>query len=199
MKGIKIQKSMPYVLLVGSIIGLIASFVLTIEHINIIENPDHHLSCSINPVLACGPVMLSKEASIFGFPNPIIGLVAFSAQIMLAIVMLAGAKMKRLFWQVYGVLILFGLAITFYLLGHSLYSIGKICIYCFVFWIAMFFTSWYVFQYMLAEKHINLRSKRLTKFIRQNHGNILFVFYLVLAGMILSKFWYYYGPMLGFK
>lgn len=201
MKGIqniKIQQSLAYILLVGAIVGLFASFTLTIEHINILKDPNHNLSCSIDPVLACGPIMNSKEATFFGFPNPLIGLVTFGAQLLLAFAMLAGAKMKKWFWQGYGLSLLGGMIFTAWLIWHSLYSIGAICIYCFLVWLVMIPTTWYVFQYMLAEKHINIRSKKLTKFIRNNHGNILLVFYLVLFAMILSRFWYYYGPKLGF-
>lgn len=197
-KNIKIQQSLPWILLVGAIIGLIASFTLTVEHIEILKDPNHNLSCSIDPVLACGPIMQSKEATVFGFPNPLIGLIMFGAQATIAVVMLAGAKMKKWFWQLYLGGILAGWAFAMWLMWHSLYVIGAICIYCFMVWIVMIVSSWYVFQYMLAEKHLNLKSKAATTFLRKHHGDILFVIFLILIGLILNRFWYYYGPKLGF-
>lgn len=193
-----VQKSLPYILIISAIVGLIASFTLTIEHINIYRDPSHHLSCSINPVLSCGPVMQSKEATVFGFPNPLIGLVMFGAQGMIGLAMLAGSKMKSWFWKLYGLGILGGLAFTLWLMWHSLYVIGAICIYCLMVWIVMFISAWYIFQFMLAEKHLKLRSKKVTKFIRVHHGDILLVWFLIITGLILNRFWYYYGPQLGF-
>lgn len=198
MKNIKIQQSLPYILLIGAIVGLIASFTLTIEHIELLKDPNRELSCSIDPVLACGPIMHSKEATVFGFPNPLIGLIMFGAQATIAVVMLAGAKMKSWFWKLYLAGILGGLAFAMWLMWHSLYVIGAICIYCLMVWIVMIFSSWYVFQYMLAEKHLKLKSKAATTFIRKHHGDILFVIYLILIFLILNRFWYYYGPKLGF-
>ena len=34
-------------------------------------------TCSINPVLACGSVINTPQASVFGPPNPLIGVGAF--------------------------------------------------------------------------------------------------------------------------
>ena len=196
--GKKIQNTLPYIFIIGGVVGLIASFILTIEHIDIVKDPLHQLSCSIDPVLACGPIMNSKEATIFGFPNPLIGLVVFGAQIMLGAVMLAGAKMKSWFWKLYGLITAGSLTFSLWLIYHSLYIIEAICIYCFVVWLLVFATSWYLFQFMLAENHIKTISARLKKFLRKHHGDMLAIIYLILAILILNKFWYYYGPKLGF-
>ena len=198
MKRLTIVRAIPYILILTAIVGLIASFTLTVEHINIIKDPNHNLSCSIDPVLACGPIMNSKEATAFGFPNPLIGLVTFGAQLLLGVVMLAGGRMKSWFWKLYGLSVAGGMLFTIWLIWHSLYVIGAICIYCFAVWVVMIPVTWYLFQYMLAEKHLTLSSKRLQTFIRKHHGDILVVFYIVLIGLILIRFWYYYGPKLGF-
>ena len=66
-----------YVLIAG-VLGLAAALTLTIEKIEILINPDYVPSCSINPVLSCGSVMITPQASAFGFPNPLIGIVSFS-------------------------------------------------------------------------------------------------------------------------
>ena len=190
-----IQQTLPVILLLTAIVGLFASFTLTVEHINLLKDPSHSLSCSINPVLACGPIMHSKEATVFGFPNPLIGLVMFGAQLMMAVAMLAGAHMKRWFWRLYGLGILVGLVFTGWLVWHSLYVIGAICIYCFMVWIILPIAAWYIFQYMLAEKYISLKS---SKFLRKHHGDILAIFFIFLVILILNRFWYFYGPKLGF-
>ena len=70
---------MPDVVVVGAgPNGLAAAITLTIEKIEILINPDYVPSCSINPVLSCGSVMITPQAEAFGFPNPLIGIVSFT-------------------------------------------------------------------------------------------------------------------------
>lgn len=56
----------------GGLIGLVASAVLLIERIRLAEDSSYVPTCSINPVLSCGNVMESAQASLLGFPNPVI-------------------------------------------------------------------------------------------------------------------------------
>ena len=64
--------------LIAGVVGLAAALTLTVEKIEMLINPAYVPSCSINPVLSCGSVMVTPQASAFGFPNPLIGIVAFT-------------------------------------------------------------------------------------------------------------------------
>src|SRR3982750_4682964 len=72
-------------MLAFGIIGLIASFVLAIEEFHLLKNPGTVLSCSFNLVLNCAGVMKTWQASVFGFPNMFIGLMAFPVVIAVAL------------------------------------------------------------------------------------------------------------------
>ena len=61
------------ILFVAGIIGIVASFVLSVEKIQLLKNPDAQLGCNINPIISCGSVIQSKQAEAFGFANPYIG------------------------------------------------------------------------------------------------------------------------------
>jgi uncharacterized membrane protein len=196
--GYQIQQVFPYILIITAIVGLIASFVLTIEHINLIKDPNHHLSCSINPVLSCGPVMTSPTATVFGFPNPLMGLISFGAQALLGLVLLAGARMKSWFWKLWGIQVLGQVAFTLFLMQQSIFVIGAICIYCMAVWISLSFSAWYTLQYVLAEGHIGNSKSKTTKFVRKYQHDILFVWFLLIVGLVLWEFWYFFGPRLGF-
>jgi uncharacterized membrane protein len=193
-----VQKTLPYILLIGAILGLVASMVLTLEHIALLEDPDHQLSCSINPILNCGPIMTSEQATAFGFPNPLIGLVTFGAQALLAVVMLAGARMKAWFWKLYGLSIIGGIAFTLWLMYESIFEIKTLCIYCVTVWVVMFISAWYTFQFMLAEKHLKLKNHRLVSFLRNHHADILVGWFIIIILLILHEFWYYYKQFFGF-
>lgn len=194
----KIQQTFPYILIIGAIIGLFASLTLTVEHIDLIKNPDHHLSCSLDPVLSCGPVINSHQAEAFGFPNPLIGLSVFGAQLLLGFVMLAGGRMKSWFWKFYAVGMIAGLAFTLWLMFQTLFRINALCIYCMSVWTVMFTTAWYLVQYMIATKQIKVKNTKFIKFIREHHFDILLAWFLIVAATILHHFWYFYGPKLGF-
>src|SRR4051812_6251047 len=85
------------VMLVSSITSLVASFVLAVEAITLAENPSADLGCDINAVLSCGTVASSWQASVFGFPNAFLGLIAEPVVITIAVAALSGVRFKRWF------------------------------------------------------------------------------------------------------
>src|ERR1700746_2623396 len=68
--------------LIAGVIGLAASMTLTVEKIDILLNPSYVPSCNINPIVSCGSVMVTPQASILGFPNPLLGLVSFTVVVV---------------------------------------------------------------------------------------------------------------------
>ena len=60
----------------GGVVGFIAAAVLLVERIRLAQDSDYVPTCSLNPVLSCGSVMETAQASLLGFPNPIIGVAA---------------------------------------------------------------------------------------------------------------------------
>ena len=63
-------------MLVGAIFSLIASFVLSVESLQLAKNPDANLSCSVNIVLNCATVAKHPTAEMLGFPNSFLGMIA---------------------------------------------------------------------------------------------------------------------------
>ncbi len=197
-KSLTLSQVFPYILIFCAIIGFSASFILIQDHIELIKNPSKSLICDLNPVLACGPVMLSKPATVLGFPNPIMGLASFAVMGFLGLVILAGGKMKSWFWKLYSLSIIGSLGFMLYLMYESLFVIKAICIYCLSVWIVLILSSWYTFLYMLDQKHIKSIKLKRAEWLRKHYGEILVTVYLVLLFFILREFWYYYGPKLGF-
>lgn len=117
-------------LLIFSILGLIASFLLTIDKIHILKNPDFIPPCNINPILSCKSVMMTEYAEMFGFPNTLIGLIGYSVMITVAVFMLSGGKVNRLFMIFANLGGLFALIFSNVLLWISMYKIGALCPYC---------------------------------------------------------------------
>ncbi len=195
--GVTIQQAFPYILIITAIIGFVASFVLTLEHMELLKDPNYDPTCSINPILSCGPVMGSPTATQFGFPNPLMGLASFAAQAVIGLALLAGARIKTWFWRLWGMQVAGSVAFTLFLMQQSIFVIKALCIYCMAVWIIMSISAWYTVQYLLAEGHIGKQQSKTTQLVRKYHADILLVWFLLVICLILWEFWYFFGPKLG--
>ncbi len=82
-------------------------------------------TCSINPVLSCGSVMITPQASVFGFPNPLIGIVSFAVVVVTGVLAVAKVALPRWYWAGLAVGSLLGTVFVHWLIFQSLYRIGR--------------------------------------------------------------------------
>ena len=141
-------------LLVGGLIGFVASAVLLVERIRLAEDSDYVPTCSINPVLSCGNVMESAQAALLGFPNPIIGVACWAAPIAVGVAILAGARFRRWFWMLFNLGVLGAVVLVIFLIYSSLYDVYVLCPYCMITWTVTIPTFWAVTFYNLKEGNI---------------------------------------------
>jgi len=119
-------------MLLSAVAGLIAAFVLTLEKIKLLENPDAVLSCSVNIVLNCASVIKTPQSAVFGFPNSLIGLMGYAVIITVVVAYFAGARPNKLFWQVANVFYGLGALFSYWLFFTSLYTIQVLCPWCLI-------------------------------------------------------------------
>ncbi|MEK8070348.1 vitamin K epoxide reductase family protein [Rhodococcoides navarretei] len=124
----------PAAFTVLSALGLLAALTLTIERFKLLEDASYVPSCSLNPVLSCGSVMVTKQAALFGFPNPILGIVAFSIALVAGVLTLGRVELPHWFWLGLSAGLLLGEVFVHWLIFESLYEIGALCPYCMVVW-----------------------------------------------------------------
>src|SRR5688572_30384635 len=110
-------------ILVAATIGFVASFVLAVEKIHLLENPNATLSCTFNAFLNCASVMKTAQSNLFGFPNPLIGVAAYPVIITLAVGYFAGARYKKWFMVGAQVGAFLGLIFAYWLFFQSVYVI----------------------------------------------------------------------------
>lgn len=197
-KRLTLARFIPWLLVIGGVIGLLCSFIIMYEKLSLLQNPNYTPSCDLNPVISCGSVMASDQSHAFGFPNPILGLIAFPVLITSGMAMLAGAKFKRWYWAGMGIGSLLGVAFVHWLFFQSVYRIGSLCPYCMVVWGVTITTFWYVLLYniQLNFTRIPEQFENVAVFLRKHHIDILLVWFLIILGLILKHFWYYYGSFL---
>lgn len=124
----------PWALIVGGAIGLFAAFQLIVEKIAVLEDTAYVPSCDINPVLSCGSVIITEQASAFGFPNPILGLIGYTVVVTIGVVLAAGVSLPTWIWRGLNIGAAAGMAFIVWLIIQSLYVIGALCPWCMVAW-----------------------------------------------------------------
>ncbi len=125
------------VLLVTGAVGWVASAILVLERLALYENPDHITSCDVNPWVSCGRVMGTWQSELFGFPNPLIGIVAFAIVVATATMLLSGASPGRWYWAGLQFGVTLGAVFVAWLWSQALFEIYILCLYCMVVWAAM--------------------------------------------------------------
>lgn len=180
------------VVLVAAIAGLAAAATLAIEKYHLLQNPDAVLTCSFNLVLNCSVVMKTWQASLFGFPNPLIGVVLYPAAIVLAVFALSKVPLPRWIMLTAQVIALLGALFAYWLFFQSVYAIQVLCPWCLV---VTFVTT----LILSSITHYNLRqnifsfpkdiNKQIQEFIRKDYDKLLTASWIVLlVGLVIVKF-----------
>lgn len=191
-----VARALPYLLIIGSIIGLIASYILIYDQIKIWQNPHFTPACNLNPLVSCGTVINSKQGEVFGVPGPFFGLVGFAASATVGGALLAGARFKRWFWLGLQAGVTIGLAYMLWLFWLSLYRIHALCPFCLTVDVMIYTIFWYVTLYNVDQGHVKLPKGRPTtvySWVRRHHLDLLVLWLVLVAAWILKHFWYYYG------
>lgn len=174
-----------YVLFAFSLTALIAAFVLSLEEIHLLKEPDAVLSCTFNLVLNCATVMQTWQASVFfGIPNMFIGLMAFPVIVTVAVAALwGGARFNKGFLRAMSVGMLFGTIFAYWLFFNSIYDIQVLCPWCLV----VTFSSTMM---LAATTHIGLRENiwdltkkqndKVQKFLKGGYHKLIVASWLVL-------------------
>ena len=193
-----IDKFIPWVLVITGIIGLAMSAILIFDEAQIAKNPNYKPSCNLNPVISCGSVISSKQAQAFHFSNPYIGLVGFSVIITTGMTIFAGAKLKKWYWLGLEGGAIFGVAFCHWLFYQSVYKINDLCPFCMVTWVITITLFWYTSYFIFSNGFVKLpaKLKPAGQFVNKHHVDILVLWFVVIAALILKHFWYYYGKHL---
>ncbi len=178
-----------YFLIATGGVALAAALILTIEKINLLENPDQALSCDLSAFVSCGGVVNQWQASVFGFPNPLMGIVGFSIVVTLGVLLAAGTTLPRWFWGGIAAGTTFGIGFVTWLQSQSIYEIQVLCPYCMVVWTMM------IPMFVVSIGQV-LRQYRpdaaVTRFV--NDWRVLIVALWYVA--VLSLIWFQFGSRL---
>jgi uncharacterized membrane protein len=180
--------------LIAGVIGLVSSMTLTVEKIDILANPAYIPSCNINPILSCGSVMVTPQASALGFPNPLLGIMAFTVVVVAGVLAVAKVPLPQWFWIGTIVGLLVGAVFVHWLIFQSLYRIGALCPYCMVVWVVtitlLVVVSSIVLRPTLAD------SNALVQVLFQWRWSITALWFTAVFLLIMVRFWDYWSTLL---
>nr|WP_090339417.1 vitamin K epoxide reductase family protein [Mycolicibacterium malmesburyense]CRL67727.1 vitamin K epoxide reductase [Mycolicibacterium malmesburyense] len=189
--GVAVGRPSAVLILVAGVLGLAAAIALTVEKIELLINPEYIPSCSFNPVLSCGSVMITPQASAFGFPNSLIGIVSFTIVVVTGVLALARVELPRWYWAGLAAGTLLGAVFVHWLIFQSLYRIGALCPYCMVVWAV-------TIPLLVVAAAIALQPQRgnaVTRVLYTWRWSIVTLWFTGLILLILVRFWSYWSTL----
>jgi uncharacterized membrane protein len=190
--GGQVSRSRAWWVLIAGAAGFASALALTFEKIEILKNPAYVPSCSINPVLSCGSVMITPQASAFGFPNPLIGIVAFSVVVVTGVLAVGRVALPRWYWLGLAGGTLLGVAFIQWLIFQSIYRIGALCPYCMVVW-AVTIPLFVVASSIALQPLGKYAAARMLYMVR---WSLVALWFAAVIAMILVQFWYYWSTLI---
>lgn len=169
----------------GGLVGLIAAFELTYDKIELLKNPSYVPPCDFGSVLSCTNIMKSGQAGVFGFPNPLLGLIGFSVVITLGVLLLANVDFPEWVWAGLQLGVGFGIVFVTWLQYQSIYEISALCPWCMVVWSVTIPTFLYV---TLRNLRAWIPGNRAVEFLRDWHALVLILWYLAIVTAIFFRF-----------
>jgi uncharacterized membrane protein len=146
-------------LIVAGVVGWIAAFALTVEKFVLLTDPTEALGCDFSVLVQCRANLESWQGSLFGFPNPVIGLAAWIAPIVVGVALLAGARFARWFWVLFNLGVVGALGFVVWLISQSVFVLGTLCPWCMVTWSATIPLFWAVTLFNLREGNIPVAAR----------------------------------------
>jgi uncharacterized membrane protein len=194
-RGNKIERSNNWIfgtMLVFGIFGFLASFVLSVERVHLLEDSDAVLSCSFNLLFNCGTVMQTWQASLFGFPNSFLGIMSFAIVITVAMAGLLKLKFTPWFMRLAQTGYILGLIFAYWLFFQSVYVIEVLCPWCLVVTISTTLVFAALTRYNLRENVFGLPSnwnKRVQGWLQNDHDKIIVAGWsLLMIALVILKF-----------
>ncbi|WP_394551796.1 vitamin K epoxide reductase family protein [Agromyces sp. MMS24-JH15] len=141
-------------LLIAGALGLYAAFELSLEKFLTLSDPSHVPSCDVGVLVGCGVNLASWQGAVFGFPNPLIGLMAWPVVITIGVALMGGVRFPRWFWAGFNLGVAGALVFVGWLIAQSIYVLDVLCPWCMLTWAVTIPTFWVVTLHNLREGNL---------------------------------------------
>jgi uncharacterized membrane protein len=175
-------------MLVGALLALLASFVLSIEALELAKNPDSDLACNINIVFNCATVAQDATSELLGFPNSFIGMMALPVIVTIAVALLGGASFPKWFLRAMWCGALAGIVFAGWMLYVSFFVIQALCPWCLLTDVGMLLIAFGAFRYMARTGRLAWKPEVLREFSVKGYDLMVLiaVMVVIVAGVVLK-------------
>lgn len=174
------------------LVGLICSFVLSVDKLTLLRDPNAALSCSINVWVNCASVMKTWQSQVFGFPNSFIGLMGFPIVMAVAAGGLMGVRYSRPFMRAFHAGIFLGLIFAYWLFFQSVFVIQILCPWCLVVTLTMTIMHEAILRHNILEKNLPFSTKTqklLESWLQKDYDKLAVAGWIfAMVALVLIKF-----------
>ncbi len=117
-------------MIVSGVVGLVTSFILSIEAWQLAADPNAVFACDVNSVISCGAVARTPQAQLLGFPNAFLGILFETAVLAVSIAIIGGVRFPRWYMRLVEGLYTIGLLFALWLFTQSYFVINALCPWC---------------------------------------------------------------------
>ena len=180
----KSSKRFYVIMTIGSLVGLVASFLDTLEKIALLKNAHSILTCNLNTVFSCSNVLNARQSSVFGFPNSLLCLVFFSLTLSMGLVGWANAKIVTARLRLgYQALALFFAGFGFWFFWQSIFNLHSLCILCIFCYLGVLLINGSWLRLNSKDYHVN---KRIRQFIDHTITSGADIFFWCLIALVIT-------------
>lgn len=190
------RASYAWLLVVGSAIGLFASFELMLSELKHLKDPMDSLSCDVNPFVSCSASLDAWQGNLLGVPNAFIGGMAYAVLAALGLLLACGGRLPRWFWWGLVAGTVGALVFVAWFVAVSVTVFGALCPYCMLVWAVTIPMAWATWGEAAAQGNLPLGARaaaRLSEARWWGTGTTV----LVIVVVVLVRFWDGFVRMIG--
>lgn len=115
---------------ISGLIGLLASFVLSVEAWELAQDANSTFTCDVSSVLSCSTVALTPQARVLGFPNAFLGILFEAIVLAISVAIFAGVRFPRWYMICTNLLYFVAICFAYWLFVQSYFVIHVLCPWC---------------------------------------------------------------------
>ncbi|ROS23129.1 vitamin K epoxide reductase family protein [Cellulomonas sp. PhB150] len=177
-------------MVISGALGLLASFVLSIDALKLAADPKANLGCSINAVLDCAKVADTWQAHLLGefLPNAFLGIAAEAVVITIAVAMIGNVRFPRWYMLAAEAVYTVGFLFAYWLFYQALTDIHALCPWCLLITVTTTLVWAGLTRINIREGHIALPGKAgpaARRFVRDGYDWFVTIGLLVVVALII--------------
>lgn len=119
------------VIAVCAFIGMVDSFYLVLQYIQVLLHPGEATPCTVNTLVSCTKTVQGTYAHYFpGIPNPLLGMLWYSGLVAYGMTRYLGSEFSKQARTFVGVIIILGLMLSYRLYLASVFELKGVCPFC---------------------------------------------------------------------